>query len=69
MKPPSEGLIGTFAGLLIVYLAQTLRAGPEEGLGPGLVFLPLVGTITGSIVERIRRRRASHSRSGKQIHS
>jgi presenilin-like A22 family membrane protease len=58
MKRPSDSLIGTFAGLLIVYLAQSSRMHPEEGLSPGLVLVPLIGAIIGTIVGRIRDRSA-----------
>ena len=58
MKRPNDSLIGAFAGLLIVYVAENSCMHPEEGLGARLIIFPLIGAIIGVIVGRIRDRSA-----------
>jgi hypothetical protein len=53
-----NSLIGTFVGSLIVFLVQSSRMHPEEGLFPGLILVPLLGAIIGTIVGRIHHRSA-----------
>ncbi len=54
MRRANYGLIGAFAGLLIVYLAQGSRIQTERGMvGSRLILFPLIGAIIGTIVERI----------------
>lgn len=55
MRRANYGLIGAFAGLLIVYLAQSSRIEAEQGIvGPKLILFPLIGAIIGTILEKIR---------------
>ena len=56
MKRPNDSLIGAFAGLLIVYAAESSCMHHEEVLGARLVIFPLVGAIIGVFVGRIRHR-------------
>jgi uncharacterized protein YqgC (DUF456 family) len=51
-------LIGAFVGLLIVFFVQSSRLHPEDGSFPGLILVPLLGAIVGTIVGRIRHRSA-----------